>query len=54
MTNLRRIVLEHRRVVYILAAALVINAALYASGGVSAGAAGAERRAGSRRLDPAT
>ncbi len=29
MTNLRRIVLEHRRVVYILAAALVINAALY-------------------------
>jgi Tfp pilus assembly protein PilO len=29
MTNLRRIVLEHRRIVYILAAALVINAALY-------------------------
>ncbi len=29
MTNLRRILLEHRRTVYILAAALVINAALY-------------------------
>jgi Tfp pilus assembly protein PilO len=29
MTHLRRIVLEHRRAVYILAAALVINAALY-------------------------
>ena len=30
MTNISRIVREHRRVVYILAAALVINAALYA------------------------
>jgi Tfp pilus assembly protein PilO len=29
MTNLRRVVLEHRRAVYILAAALIINAALY-------------------------
>ena len=30
MTDLRRIVQENRRIVYILAAALVINAALYA------------------------